>query len=45
MTNDVLMKRIGTLEKIGEMVLLMCSNACEFLTADTVYTNGVGVFR
>ena len=45
MTNDVLMKRADTPEKIGEMVLLMCSNAREFMTADTVYINGVGGFR
>ena len=45
MTNDVLMKRIGTPEEIGEMVLFMCSNACEFMTADTVYINGGGGFR
>ena len=45
MTNDVLMKRIGTPEEIGEMVLFMCSYACEFMTAETVYINGGGGFR
>ena len=45
MTNDVPMKRMGTPEEIGEMVLFMCSNACEFMTADTVYINGGGGFR
>ena len=45
MTNDVLMKCIGTLKEIGEMALFMCSNACEFMTADTVYINGGGDFR
>ncbi len=45
MTNDVPMKRMGTPEEIGEMVLFICSNACEFMTADTVYINGGGGFR
>lgn len=45
MTNDVHMKRIGTPEEIGEMVLFMCSNACEFMTVGTVYNNGGGGFR
>ena len=45
MTNDVYMKCIGTPEEIGEMVLFMCSNACEFMTADTVNINGGGGFR
>lgn len=45
MTDDVPMKRMGTPEEIGEMVLFMCSDACEFLTADTVYINGGGGFR
>ena len=45
MTDDVPMKRMGTPEEIGEMVLFMCSDACEFMTADTVYINGGGGFR
>jgi len=45
MTDDVPMKRMGTPQEIGEMVLFMCSNACEFMTADTVYINGGGGFR
>jgi 3-oxoacyl-[acyl-carrier protein] reductase len=45
MTNDVPMKRMGTPEEIGEMVLFMCSDACEYMTADTVYINGGGGFR
>ena len=45
MTNDVLMKRIGTPEEIGEIVLFMCFNTCEFMTADTVNVNGGGGFR
>jgi len=45
MTGDVPMKRMGTPEEIGEMVLFMCSDSCEFMTADTVYINGGGGFR
>ena len=45
MTEDVPMKRMGTPEEIGEMVLFICSDACEFMTADTVYINGGGGFR
>lgn len=43
--NDVPMKRFGAPEEIGEMVLFMCSDACEFMTADTVYINGGGGWR
>src|SRR5579864_8284313 len=42
MLNDVPMKRFGQPEEIGELVLFMCSDACEFMTADTVYVNGGG---
>ena len=45
MTDDVPMKRMGTPEEIGEMVLFICSDACEFMTADTLYINGGGGFR
>jgi NAD(P)-dependent dehydrogenase (short-subunit alcohol dehydrogenase family) len=45
MLNDVPMKRFGRPEEIGEMVLFMCSDACEFMTADTVYINGGGGWR
>lgn len=45
MTDDIPMKRMGTPEEIGEMVLFMCSDGCEFMTADTVYINGGGGFR
>jgi NAD(P)-dependent dehydrogenase (short-subunit alcohol dehydrogenase family) len=45
MLNDVPMKRFGTPEEIGELVLFMCSDACEFMTADTVYVNGGGGWR
>jgi len=43
--NDVPMKRFGEPEEIGELVLFMCSDACEFMTADTVYVNGGGGWR
>lgn len=45
MLNDVPMKRFGKAEEIGELVLFMCSDACEFMTADTVYVNGGGGWR
>src|SRR5947209_14429471 len=38
--DDVPMKRFGEPEEIGELVLFMCSDACAFMTADTVYVNG-----
>ncbi|MFC1491862.1 SDR family NAD(P)-dependent oxidoreductase [Nitrospinota bacterium] len=34
------MGRGGQPEEIGELVLFICSDACEFMTADTVYVNG-----
>jgi 3-oxoacyl-[acyl-carrier protein] reductase len=43
--DDVPMKRFGNPEEIGELVLFMCSDACEFMTADTVYVNGGGGWR
>ena len=39
------MKRFGEPEEIGELVLFMCSDACNFMTADTVYVNGGGGWR
>ena len=42
---DVPMKRFGEPEEIGELVLFMCSDACSFMTADTVYVNGGGGWR
>ncbi len=42
---DVPMKRAGEAEEIGELVLFMCSDACEYMTANTVYVNGGGGFR
>ncbi len=43
--NDVPMRRFGEPEEIGELVLFMCSDACRFMTADTVYVNGGGGWR
>jgi 3-oxoacyl-[acyl-carrier protein] reductase len=45
MLADVPMKRFGRPEEIGELVLFMCSDACQYMTADTVYVNGGGGFR
>jgi 3-oxoacyl-[acyl-carrier protein] reductase len=42
---DVPMKRFGEPQEIGELVLFMCSDACPFMTADTVYVNGGGGWR
>jgi NAD(P)-dependent dehydrogenase (short-subunit alcohol dehydrogenase family) len=42
---DVPMGRFAAPEEIGELVLFMCSDACEFMTADTVYVNGGGGWR
>lgn len=43
--DDVPMKRFAEPEEIGELILFMCSDACEFMTADTVYVNGGGGWR
>ncbi|MGA7490399.1 MAG: SDR family oxidoreductase [Xanthobacteraceae bacterium] len=43
--DDVPMRRFGEPEEIGELVLFMCSDACTFMTADTVYVNGGGGWR
>ena len=43
--DDVPMQRFGEPEEIGELVLFMCSDACEFMTADTVYVSGGGGWR
>ncbi len=42
---DVPMKRFAKPEEIGELVLFMCWDNCEFMTADTVYVNGGGGWR
>ena len=38
-------RRFGEPEEIGELVLFMCSDACDFMTANTVYVNGGGGWR
>ena len=43
--DDIPMGRFGGPEEIGELVLFMCSDACPFMTADTVYVNGGGGWR
>jgi NAD(P)-dependent dehydrogenase (short-subunit alcohol dehydrogenase family) len=43
--DDVPMQRFGEPEEIGELVLFICSDACEFMTADTVYVSGGGGWR
>jgi 3-oxoacyl-[acyl-carrier protein] reductase len=43
--DDIPMKRFGEPEEIGELVLFICSDACPFMTADTVYVNGGGGWR
>jgi NAD(P)-dependent dehydrogenase (short-subunit alcohol dehydrogenase family) len=42
---DVPMKRMAEPEEIGELVLFLCSDACPYMTADTVYVNGGGGWR
>jgi 3-oxoacyl-[acyl-carrier protein] reductase len=42
---DVPMQRFGEPQEIGELVLFLCSDACGFMTADTVYVNGGGGWR
>jgi NAD(P)-dependent dehydrogenase (short-subunit alcohol dehydrogenase family) len=39
------MKRNAEPDEIGELVLFLCSDGCEFMTADTVYVSGGGGFR
>ena len=43
--DDVPMRRFGEPEEIGELVLFLCSDACTYMTADTVYVNGGGGWR
>ena len=43
--DDIPMGRFGEPEEIGELVLFLCSDACPFMTADTVYVNGGGGWR
>jgi 3-oxoacyl-[acyl-carrier protein] reductase len=43
--DDIPMKRFGEPEEVAELVLFICSDACPFMTADTVYVNGGGGWR
>ncbi len=43
--SQVPMGRFGRAEEIGELVLFLCSDACEFLTADSVLVNGGGGWK
>jgi len=43
--DDIPMGRFGEPDEIGELVLFMCSDACQFMTADTVFVNGGGGWR
>ena len=45
MLEDVPMGRFGTADEIGELALFMCSDACGYMTAETVYVNGGGGWR
>ena len=45
MSASIPMGRMGTPEEIGELVLFMCSDACPFMTGDTVKVNGGAGFR
>jgi NAD(P)-dependent dehydrogenase (short-subunit alcohol dehydrogenase family) len=42
---DIPMGRFGEPEEIGELALFMCSDACPFMTGDTVFVNGGGGWR
>ena len=42
---DVPMNRFAEPEEIAELVLFICSDACQFMTADTVYVSGGGGWR
>lgn len=42
---DIPMKRFADADEVGELVLFLCSDACQFMTADTVYMSGGGGWR
>jgi 3-oxoacyl-[acyl-carrier protein] reductase len=42
---DIPMKRAAEADEAGELVLFICSDACEFMNADTVYMSGGGGYR
>ena len=43
--DNIPMKRIAEADEIGELALFLCSDACQFMTAETVYVSGGGGFR
>jgi len=45
LTEAIPMKRNAEPDELGELVLFLCSDACQFMTADTVYVSGGGGFR
>jgi 3-oxoacyl-[acyl-carrier protein] reductase len=45
MEQDVPIKRFAEPEEMGEVVLFMCSDACPYMTADTVWVSGGGGWR
>ena len=42
---DIPINRFGRAEEIAELTLFICSDACEFLTADPIYVNGGAGWR
>lgn len=42
---DIPMKRFARADEVGELVLFLCSDACEFMTGDPVYMSGGGGWR
>jgi 3-oxoacyl-[acyl-carrier protein] reductase len=44
-TSEIPMRRMAEADEIGELVLFLCSDACQFMTADTVYVSGGGGYR
>ncbi len=42
---DIPMKRFAQADEVAELVLFLCSDACEFMTADPVYMSGGGGWR
>lgn len=42
---DIPLGRIGQPQEIAELALFMCSNVCEYMTADTVYVSGGGGWK
>ncbi|WP_116083573.1 SDR family NAD(P)-dependent oxidoreductase [Tropicimonas sp. IMCC34011] len=45
LTEAIPMKRNAEADELGELVLFLCSDACQFMTADPVYVSGGGGFR